>query len=181
MKIDVPAEWANAVDEKPDHALEGKGELVKMVKDILEPVGKMDGDSLPVSVFVPHVDGQFEQGASAYEKRGVAVSVPTWDPAKCIQCNTCSYVCPHATIRSYALTDEEVANAPEGLKTAPIKAGKGKGVYNFAIGVSPLDCMGCGVCAKICPAGALTMVPQEQEAAQQDVFKIGRASCRERV
>ena len=172
VKIDVPAEWANAVDEKPDHALEGKGELVKMVKDILEPVGKMDGDSLPVSVFVPHVDGQFEQGASAYEKRGVAVSVPTWDPAKCIQCNTCSYVCPHATIRSYALTDEEVANAPEGLKTAPIKAGKGKGVYNFAIGVSPLDCMGCGVCVEACLAKdkAIKMVPQEAEAQQAQVW-----------
>ena len=172
VKIDVPAEWANVVDEKPDHALEGKGELVKMVKDILEPVGKMDGDSLPVSVFVPHVDGQFEQGASAYEKRGVAVSVPTWDPAKCIQCNTCSYVCPHATIRSYALTDEEVANAPEGLKTAPIKAGKGKGVYNFAIGVSPLDCMGCGVCVEACLAKdkAIKMVPQEAEAQQAQVW-----------
>ena len=172
VKIDVPAEWANAVDEKPDHALEGKGELVKMVKDILEPVGKMDGDSLPVSVFVPHVDGQFEQGASAYEKRGVAVAVPTWDPAKCIQCNTCSYVCPHATIRSYALTDEEVANAPEGLKTAPIKAGKGKGVYNFAIGVSPLDCMGCGVCVEACLAKdkAIKMVPQEAEAQQAQVW-----------
>ena len=172
VKIDVPAEWANAVDEKPDHALEGKGELVTMVKDILEPVGKMDGDSLPVSVFMPHVDGQFEQGASAYEKRGVAVSVPTWDPAKCIQCNTCSYVCPHATIRSYALTDEEVANAPEGLKTAPIKAGKGKGVYNFAIGVSPLDCMGCGVCVEACLAKdkAIKMVPQEAEAQQAQVW-----------
>ena len=172
VKIDVPAEWANAVDEKPDHALEGKPELVTMVKDILEPVGKMDGDSLPVSVFMPHVDGQFEQGASAYEKRGVAVAVPTWDPAKCIQCNTCSYVCPHACIRSYALTDEEVKNAPEGFKSAPIKAGKGKGVYTFAIGVSPLDCMGCGVCVEACLAKekAIKMVPQEQEAAQQPVW-----------
>ena len=171
-KIDVPAEWANAVDNKPEHALEGKAELVTMVKDILNPVGKMDGDSLPVSVFMPHVDGQFELGASAYEKRGVAVSVPTWDPTKCIQCNTCAYVCPHACIRSYALTDEEVKNAPEGLKTAAIKAGKGKGVYTYAIGVSPLDCMGCGVCVEACLAKdkAITMVPQEQEAAQQPVW-----------
>ena len=172
VKIDVPAAWADAVDEKVDHALEGKPELVKMVKDILMPVGKMDGDSLPVSVFVPHVDGQFEQGASAYEKRGVAVAVPTWDPEKCIQCNNCSYVCPHATIRAFALTEDEVKNAPEGLKTAAIKAGKGKGVYTYAIGVSPLDCMGCGVCVEACLAKdkAIKMVPQEAEAQQAQVW-----------
>ena len=172
VKIDVPADWADAVDAPVEHALEGKSELVKMVKDILLPVGKMDGDSLPVSTFMPHVDGQFEQGASAYEKRGVAVAVPTWDPSKCIQCNTCAYVCPHATIRAYALTEEEVKNAPEGLKTAPIKAGKGKGVYTYAIGVSPLDCMGCGVCVEACLAKdkAIKMVPQESEAQQAQVW-----------
>ncbi len=172
VKIDVPADWANAVDEKAGHNLEGKAELVTMVKDILEPVGRMDGDSLPVSVFMPHVDGQFELGAAAYEKRGVAVSVPMWDPDKCIQCNTCAYVCPHATIRAFALTEEEVKNAPEGLKTAPIKAGKGKGVYTYAIGVSPLDCMGCGVCVEACLAKdkAIKMVPQESEAAQAKVW-----------
>ena len=177
VKIDVPADWANAVDEKAGHNLEGKAELVTMVKDILEPVGKMDGDSLPVSVFVPHVDGQFELGAAAYEKRGVAVSVPVWDPDKCIQCNTCAYVCPHATIRTFALTEDEVKNAPEGLKTAAIKAGKGKGVYTYAIGVSPLDCMGCGVCVEACLAGAkdpekraIKMVPQESQADQAKVW-----------
>ena len=172
VKIDVPADWANAVDEKAGHSLEGKAELVTMVKDILEPVGRMDGDSLPVSVFVPHVDGQFELGAAAYEKRGVAVSVPMWDPDKCIQCNTCAYVCPHATIRTFALTEDEVKNAPEGLKTAAIKAGKGKGVYTYAIGVSPLDCMGCGVCVEACLAKdkAIKMVPQESEAAQAKVW-----------
>ena len=171
-KIDIPAEWANAVDQPKEHNLSGKAELVAMVKDILEPVGRMDGDSLPVSTFMPHVDGQFELGASAYEKRGVAVSVPTWDPTKCIQCNTCAYVCPHATIRAYALTDDEVRNAPEGLKTAAIKAGKGKGTYTYAIGVSPLDCMGCGVCVEACLAKdkALKMVPQESEAAQAPVW-----------
>ena len=177
VKVDVPAEWANAADEKSGHGLSGKAELVTMVKDILEPVGRMDGDSLPVSVFVPHVDGQFELGAAAYEKRGVAVSVPVWDPDKCIQCNTCAYVCPHATIRAYALTEDEVKNAPEGLKTAPVKAGKGKGVYTYAIGVSPLDCMGCGVCVEACLAGAkdpekraIKMVPQESQAEQAQVW-----------
>ena len=177
VKIDVPADWANAADEKAGHSLEGKAELVTMVKDILEPVGRMDGDSLPVSVFVPHVDGQFELGAAAYEKRGVAVSVPMWDPDKCIQCNTCAYVCPHATIRTFALTEDEVKNAPEGLKTAAIKAGKGKGVYTYAIGVSPLDCMGCGVCVEACLAGAkdpekraIKMVPQESQAEQAQVW-----------
>ncbi|MDR3729553.1 MAG: pyruvate:ferredoxin (flavodoxin) oxidoreductase [Oscillospiraceae bacterium] len=169
-KFDVPAEWANAQDESKDVKLEGKPELVKMVQEILEPVSKMDGDSLPVSAFVPHVDGQFELGASAYEKRGVAVSVPTWDSTKCIQCNQCAYVCPHATIRPYALTEAEAAAAPASAKIVDIKAGKGKGVYKYTMAVSPLDCMGCGVCVGQCPAGALTMVPQEQEAAQQEVW-----------
>ena len=169
-KIDVPADWANAVDEPEHKTLEGKPELVKMVKEILEPVGKMDGDSLPVSAFVDHVDGQFELGASAYEKRGVAVSVPTWDSTKCIQCNQCAYVCPHATIRPFAMTAEEAKNAPEAAKIVDVKAGKGKGVYQYTMAVSPLDCMGCGVCIGVCPVSALSMVSQEGELAQQDVF-----------
>ena len=169
-KIDVPADWANAVDTREPKQLKGKPELVKMVKDILEPVGKMDGDSLPVSAFVDHVDGQFELGAAAYEKRGVAVSVPTWDSTKCIQCNQCAYVCPHATIRPFALTADEAAKAPEAAKIVDVKAGKGKGEYKFTMAVSPLDCMGCGVCIGACPVNALTMVAQEGELAQQDVF-----------
>ena len=169
-KIDVPAEWADAVDETEHKQLEGKPELVKMVKEILEPVGKMDGDSLPVSAFSDHVDGQFELGASAYEKRGVAVSVPTWDAAKCIQCNQCAYVCPHATIRPFALTAEEAKNAPEAAKIVDVKAGKGKGTYQFTMAISPLDCMGCGVCIGACPVNALSMVAQEGELPQQDVF-----------
>ena len=169
-KIDVPADWANAVDTKPAKELNGKPELVKMVKDILEPVGKMDGDSLPVSAFVDHVDGQFELGAAAYEKRGVAVSVPTWDSAKCIQCNQCAYVCPHATIRPFALTADEAAKAPEAAKIVDVKAGKGKGTYQFTMAISPLDCMGCGVCIGACPVNALSMVAQEGELPQQDVF-----------
>ena len=169
-KFEVPASWATAEDVKKESGHTGPAKLVDMVNKILDPVDRMDGDSLPVSAFEAHVDGTFELGAAAYEKRGVAVSVPAWDATKCIQCNQCSFVCPHATIRPYALTDEEAKNAPEAAKIVDIKAGKGKGVYKFAIAVSPLDCMGCGVCAKICPVGALTMVPQEQEAAQQDVF-----------
>jgi len=169
-KIDVPADWANAVDADDAKALKGDAKLVKMVKNILEPVGRMDGDSLPVSAFVDHVDGQFELGAAAYEKRGVAVSVPTWDATKCIQCNQCAYVCPHATIRPYALTEAEAAAAPEAAKIVDVKAGKGKGVYKFTMAISPLDCMGCGVCVGACPVNALAMVSQQGELPQQDVF-----------
>ena len=147
-----------------------KAELVEQVKNILDPVDKMDGDSLPVSAFMPHVDGQWELGAAAYEKRGVAVSVPTWDETKCIQCNNCAYVCPHATIRPFALTEEEAKNAPANAKIVDIKAGKGKGVYKYTMAISPLDCMGCGVCVGQCPVGALTMVGQESELPEQDVF-----------
>ena len=179
-KIDVPAEWADAVDEPDTRELKGKPELVKMVKEILETVGKMDGDSLPVSAFSEHVDGQFELGASAYEKRGVAVSVPTWDANKCIQCNQCAYVCPHATIRPFALTAEEAKNAPEAAKIVDVKAGKGKGTYQFTMAISPLDCMGCGVCIGVCPVNALSMVPQEGELKQQDVFNYCVAEVSEK-
>ena len=169
-KFDVPADWADAKDETVTTKLTGREGVVKQVEDIMFPVGRMDGDSLPVSAFLPHVDGQFEQGAAAYEKRGVSVSVPTWDASKCIQCNNCAYVCPHATIRPFALTEEEAAKAPAAAKIVDVKAGKGKGVYKYTMAVSPLDCMGCGVCVGVCPVGALTMVGQEEEAAQQDVF-----------
>ena len=169
-KIDVPAGWATAEDKPVEHALKGRPELVKQVKELLNPIDRMDGDSLPVSAFMDHVDGQFELGAAAYEKRGVAVSVPTWDSTKCIQCNQCSYVCPHATIRPFAMTEEEAKAAPAQAKIVDVKAGKGKGVYKFGIAVSPLDCMGCAVCVGTCPVGALAMVPQEQELAQQEVF-----------
>ena len=170
-KIDVPADWADAQDEVDTRDLQGRPEVVKMVKDVMEPIGRMDGDSLPVSAFAgEHVDGSFEHGAAAYEKRGVAVTVPQWNEATCVQCNQCAYVCPHATIRPFALTEEEAAAAPASTKLVDIKAGKGKGVYKYTMAVSPLDCMGCGVCIGVCPTKSLTMVPQDQEAAQQDTF-----------
>ena len=170
VKIDVPADWADAVDEAPAKELTGRPATVKMVRDILTPVGKMDGDSLPVSAFVDHADGTFELGASAYEKRGVAVSVPEWDSSKCIQCNQCAYVCPHATIRPFALTADELAAAPAQTKAVDFKVGAGKGVYKFSMAISPLDCMGCGVCTHVCPVGALTMQPLEGQEVQQPVF-----------
>ncbi len=170
VKIDVPADWADAVDEAPAKELTGRPATVKMVRDILTPVDKMDGDSLPVSAFVDHADGTFELGASAYEKRGVAVSVPEWDSTKCIQCNQCAYVCPHATIRPFALTADELAAAPEQTKAVDFKVGAGKGVYKFSMAISPLDCMGCGVCTHVCPVGALTMQPLESQEDQQPVF-----------
>ena len=170
VKIDVPADWADAVDEAPAKELAGRPATVKMVRDILTPVDKMDGDSLPVSAFVDHADGTFELGASAYEKRGVAVSVPEWDSTKCIQCNQCAYVCPHATIRPFALTADELAAAPAQTKAVDFKVGAGKGVYKFSMAISPLDCMGCGVCTHVCPVGALTMQPLESQENQQPVF-----------
>ena len=170
VKIDVPADWADAVGEAPTKELAGRPATVKMVRDILTPVDKMDGDSLPVSAFVDHADGTFELGASAYEKRGVAVSVPEWDSAKCIQCNQCAYVCPHATIRPFALTADELAAAPAQTKAVDFKVGAGKGVYKFSMAISPLDCMGCGVCTHVCPVGALTMQPLESQEDQQSVF-----------
>ena len=170
VKVDVPAAWAEAVDNKAEVELEGNPETVAVVKNILHPVGRMDGYSLPVSAFVGLEDGQFPLGAAAYEKRGVAVTVPHWDESKCIQCNNCAYVCPHATIRPYALTAEEAAAAPANARLVDVKAGKGKGVYKYTMAVSPLDCMGCGVCAGVCPTKAITMMPQEAELAEQEVF-----------
>ena len=170
VKVDVPAEWADAVDHAEPEKLEGREKTVKMVKTILDPVDKMDGDSLTVSAFVDHADGTFELGASAYEKRGVSVTVPVWHADRCVQCNNCAFVCPHATLRPFALDDEEAANAPAAAKLLPIKIGKGKNKYKFAMTVSPLDCMGCGVCASQCGTHALEMVPMESQLEQQEVF-----------
>ena len=168
-KVDVPADWANAVDQPDNRSLKGNPATVKMVKEIMEPVGAMNGDSLPVSAFVDHVDGQFELGASAYEKRGVAVTVPTWDAQKCIQCNQCAFVCPHACLRPFALTAAEVEAAPAQIKGKKM-VGKGCEDYQFTMAVSPMDCMGCGVCVGVCPVKALEMVPLASQEDQQPVF-----------
>ncbi len=171
-KFEVPADWATAQDKPKESTHKGPAATVKMVEQIMEPVARMDGDSLPVSVFYEdgRADGTFQLGAAAYEKRGVAVTVPKWDENKCIQCNQCAYVCPHATIRPFALTAEEVAKAPAAARIVDIKAGKGKDVYKYTMAVSPLDCMGCGVCVGICPTGAINMEAQESQLDQQDVF-----------
>ncbi len=182
-KFDVPASWKDAQDVPVESKHTGPVKLVDLVNNVLDPVDRMDGDSLPVSAFEPYADGTFELGAAAYEKRGVAVAVPQWDSSKCIQCNQCSYVCPHATIRPFALTDEEAKNAPEAAKLVDVKAGKGKGVYKFSIAISPLDCMGCAVCVNTCPVNALDMVGQEQELPQQDVFNymVGNVTVKEEM
>ena len=168
VKIDVPADWADAVDNTVAVKEEGPAKLVKMVDDIMKPVGLMNGDSLPVSVFMDHADGTFEQGASAYEKRGVAVMVPEWNPDTCAKCNKCAFVCPHATIRPFVLTAEEVAAAPATLKKAPKPFLKTD--YTYALTVSPLDCMGCGVCVGVCPTNSLKMVSQESQLVEQASF-----------
>ena len=175
VKIDVPAAWANATDDAAAVASEGPAKLVKMVDNIMEPVGKMNGDSLPVSVFMDHADGTFEQGASAYEKRGVAVMVPEWNETTCAKCNKCAFVCPHATIRPFALNEDEVAAAPANMKKAPKPVIKTN--YTYTLAVSPMDCMGCGVCVGVCPTNSLTMVSRESQDAQQEVFNY----CVEKV
>ena len=168
VKIDVPADWANAVDKAVAATENGPAALIKQVDSIMKPVAKMDGDSLPVSAFVDCADGTFQQGASAYEKRGVAVLVPEWNNETCAQCNKCAFVCPHATIRPYAMTEEEAAAAPANTKfgTKPIfKTG-----YKYTLAVSPMDCMGCGVCIGECPTNSLKMVARESQEDQQAVF-----------
>ncbi len=171
-KVEVPASWANPEPDAPAKELQGRPEVVKMVKELLEPISIMDGDSLPVSAFKDIADGQFELGASAYEKRGTAVMVPEWDAETCVQCNSCAFVCSHATIRPFILDGAEVSAAPSNIKLADSKHATADGM-KFTMSVSPLDCMGCGECVTVCPAaakGALKMVPQETQAEEQPVF-----------
>ena len=170
-KVEVPADWATAVDDKKPVERTGRPATVKMVNELLDPIGKMDGDSLPVSAFKDIADGQFETGASAYEKRGTAVMVPEWDPAACVQCNSCAFVCSHATIRPFILSADEVTAAPANIKLADSKHAVDT-TMKYTMSVSPLDCMGCGECVTVCPkAGeAIKMVPQESQSAEQPVF-----------
>jgi pyruvate-ferredoxin/flavodoxin oxidoreductase len=164
VKVAVPAEWATAEEGTK---VEAKGEPT-FIKDILRPIAAQKGDDLPVSTFKGIEDGSFEPGSAAFEKRGIAVNVPEWQIDNCIQCNQCSYVCPHAAIRPFLLTDEEVANAPEGFESKKA-IGKGLEGLNYKIQVSPYDCTGCGNCADVCPSKqkALIMKPIETQVEQQ--------------
>ncbi len=171
-EVKVPAAWAEAVADIKTVERTGRPATVKMVNELLDPIGLMDGDSLPVSAFKDIADGQFETGASAYEKRGTAVMVPEWSPEACIQCNSCAFVCSHATIRPFILNQAEVDAAPENIKLSDAKHAAADGM-KFTMSVSPLDCMGCGECVTVCPMaakGALKMVPRESQEAEQPVF-----------
>ncbi len=172
--VEIPADWATAED-KPKEAknLKYASEDQKHFNEkIVEPVDMMNGDELPVSTFEGFEDGTFPLGLSAFEKRGVAVDVPTWIPENCIQCNQCAYVCSHAAIRPFALSAEEAGAAPAALKRAAKMTGKGCEDLVFTMAISPMDCMGCGVCVSVCPAKtkALQMVGQESQLYQQEVF-----------
>ncbi|MDD2195957.1 MAG: pyruvate:ferredoxin (flavodoxin) oxidoreductase [Bacteroidales bacterium] len=165
-KVEVPAEWAKLDAEKP-HANPNAPEFVN---NIATPINNQMGDDLPVSAFIDREDGTFPAGLTQYEKRGIAVNVPEWISENCIQCNQCSFVCPHAAIRPFLLTDEELANAPE--ETATVKGNGGTKEYNFRIQVSALDCTGCGNCVDVCPAKtkALVMKPLESQMAEAERF-----------
>jgi len=179
VKLEIPESWKTATDEVHELTLEGREAIVKQVKELMQPIGLMNGYSLPVSAFMDHADGQFELGASAYEKRGVAVMVPHWDETKCIQCNSCAYVCPHATIRPFAMTEEEAAAAPANTRMLDAMGPQAKGL-KYTLAVSPLDCMGCTVCVGVCPKQALTMVEAEGELPEQDVFDYCVANVAEK-
>ena len=170
VKIEVPAAWANAVDTEVATTKEAPA----FIKDIVEPMNRQEGFGLPVSTFVKHgmEDGTFMAGTAAYEKRGIAINVPEWIPENCIQCNQCSVVCPHAAIRPFLLTGEEAEKAPDSMKTTDAKALKTEAPYKFSIGVTPLDCTGCGNCAEVCPAKnkALVMKPQDSQHDQIEAW-----------
>ncbi len=170
-KVEIPADWANAVDNSATDKAEGNGALVEYVNEILKPVNAYKGNKLPVSTFMDHVDGTAPNGSAAYEKRGIAVDVPEWNPENCIQCNRCAIVCPHAVIRPVAMTADELAKAPEGTKSLPMMGLKD---LNFVMTVSTLDCTGCGACAQVCPgkkgAKALTMQSIDSQRPKQAVF-----------
>ena len=167
QKVDIPAHWAQAED-----APAVEEDLPAVVKNILQPINKQKGDDLPVSAFKDYEDGHIDMGLTAYEKRGIAVKIPQWDSTKCIQCNRCALVCPHAVIRPFLLSDQEKAAAPAGFDTIPAN-GAAKG-YHFTIQVSTYDCTGCGSCVACCPAKekAITMVPARLEERQKEQWKF---------
>jgi len=183
VKVEVPAAWATVAGEAAaEKVVEGRPEVVKFVNTVLNPVSKMLGDTLPVSAFKDMADGTYPQGSAAYEKRGVAVDVPEWIPENCIQCNQCAFVCPHATLRPFLLNEEEAANAPASAKYTAKTLGKDVAGLKFTMTVSPLDCMGCGLCVNVCPVtqkakangtpekAAMVMKPQATQSEQQDMF-----------
>ena len=176
VEVQVPESWKNAEDEGlfMSHASHGAQEAQDFVNNIQCKINAQEGNSLPVSAFKDYVDGTTPSGTAAYEKRGIAVNVPVWVPDNCIQCNRCAYVCPHAAIRPVAMTAEETANAPEGIKTLPLTGMKD---YTFTMTVSALDCTGCGSCANVCPGKkgnkALEMAPLEANTEEQKFFDYG--------
>ena len=184
--VEVPAAWANAGDTAPAAKVTGnRADLVDFVNDIVLPVGAMKGDSLSVAAFAKYADGTFPQGSAAYEKRGVAVTVPQWNPEACIQCNNCAFVCPHACIRPFAMTEDEAAAAPEVTKFAAKPVLKTN--YKFTMSVSPLDCMGCTLCVKACPVNnnpkmgtAIEMKPIATQLDQQAAYDYAVANVSEK-
>jgi len=185
-EVQVPASWATATEEAKAQVATGtRADLVDFVNGVVYPVGKMQGDALPVSAFEAYADGTFPQGSAAYEKRGVAVDVPVWHPENCVQCNNCAYVCPHAAIRPFAMSQEEAANAPASTKFTAKMIGKGCETYKYTMAISPLDCMGCTLCVKACPTKpekrALEMVSLESQLDQQAAFDyaVAKVSSKE--
>ena len=166
-KVEIPEEWADVQNPKEKYE-----ELPEFIEEILIPMNHQEGDDLPVSAFSGREDGTFPSGTSAYEKRGVAIMLPEWKEENCIQCNQCSFVCPHAAIRPVLLTDEEKARAPQSFRTIPAIGKELKG-HHYRMQVSALDCLGCGNCADICPAKekALVMKPYAEELQEADDWK----------
>ena len=177
-KVEVPESWKNCEDEGLDYAVvtQGRKDVVDFVNNIQTKVSAQEGNSLPVSAFTEYADGSTPSGTSAYEKRGIAVKVPVWNPDNCIQCNFCAYVCPHAVIRPVAMTADEAAKAPADMK---MKDMTGMAGYKFAITISALDCTGCGSCANVCPGmkgnKALVMESLEANLGQQAIFDFGQS------
>ncbi|RHP33656.1 pyruvate:ferredoxin (flavodoxin) oxidoreductase [Lachnotalea sp. AF33-28] len=177
VEVQIPESWKDASDEVLGKSVAGgRKDVLDFVNNVQIPINMQEGKNLPVSAFKDYVDGSTPSGSAAYEKRGIAVDVPTWNPENCIQCNFCSYVCPHAVIRPVVMTEEEAAKAPEGMKKVPMTGMPG---YYFSMSVSALDCTGCGSCANVCPgkkgAKALTMTSLEENLAEQDHFDYGQS------